>query len=117
MNNNPNLPNEPLEAEFPYYFEILLDVFQNEFPQLTESERLQKWRDFRIQQKADYSFNRLEHDTTEPDELTDELLVLTTNQRNLVKTIHQLYNHWKKILYPNNLAGGLIRQKQYYPFL
>lgn len=117
MNNNPNLPNEPLEAEFPYYFEILLDVFQNEFPQLNETQKRQKWRSFRIKQKVDYSFKRLEKDTTEPDEMTDEILTLTQAQRNLVKNVHQQYNHWRKILFPNNMTGGLIQRKQYYPFL
>jgi|Laugrespbdmm15sd_2_1035082.scaffolds.fasta_scaffold19049_4 hypothetical protein len=112
--NNPNLPNESLENEFPYYFQMILDVFQQDFPHLTDNQRREIWTSIRIRQKIDYSFQRLEEDTTEPD-LADEILTLTQSQRNLVHTIHQQYNHWRRILYP--MGGGSMGKKRYYPFL
>nr|WPF46836.1 MAG: hypothetical protein [Lake Baikal virophage 14] len=114
MNNNPNLPGEPLENEFPYYFQDVLDVFQQQFPNMTDNQRREKWTSFRIRQKIDYSFELLETETTEGD-LGGEILVLTPAQRNLVKNIHQQYNHWRRHLYPR--GGGSLEKKRYYPFL
>ena len=114
-------PGDVIENEFPYYFEMVLDDLQD-FPQLsTNSERQRKWVSRKIKNRMEFSFKRLEADMTDPEDANDpeNLLVLTPQQRNLVNSAHQQYNHWRKILYPPGFreGSGSLVKKRYYPFL